>query len=153
MILENKEKNCIYAVYNGELEDLAKKITDLCIGKFDDRCEIYSVSIERENKEGSYWKVHEFSNLDDNAVRAVKNHLSARRDAVRVELGDTEKDYNLEFLICKARNTGHLSRYVKSEDSEEFSEDDLIVLSVDRSKDKVVELQREFLEDIIEKED
>lgn len=148
MIHENREKNSAYTVYQGDLEELAEQVTRFCHGEYGDKCEFYSVEIERTHPDGGSWTLHEFPSFDENAARAVKNHLQARRDSVRVEFGGEDRDYQLEFLVCKARNTSQLARYVKKEHMEEFDEDDIVVLTVERKRPVIDDEQRRFLEKI-----
>ncbi len=146
MVYENPEKDALYTVFDGDVGELAERLTDFCNTIYGDRCEFYTVSIERSRNSGS-WKLHEFPNFDRRAVNAIRNHLSARRDQVRVQLGGEDEDYRLEFLVCPARNTESLARYVNKEQMESFDEDALVVLTVLRSG-KGLEEQREFLENI-----
>lgn len=148
MVYENSSKNALYTVFEGDIPDLAEKVTNFCRGEYGDRCEFYTVAIERHHPDGNSWQVHEFDSFDERAVRAVENHLKARRDVVKLRFGDSTTDYSLDFIICPARNTAQLARYVKKEHMEEFEEDDLVVLSVERKRDEVDAEQRRLLEQI-----
>lgn len=143
MIYENPEKDAVYRTFDGDLDELTDHLREFCTDMYGDRCEFYTVSIERE-KEGGSWKVHEFRMLNDRAVRAVKNHLNARKDLVRVRFGDMNRDYDIEFIICPARNTGSLARFVKKGHMNDFDEDSLVVVAVENTElDK--DEHREFL--------
>ncbi len=148
MIHENEEKNALYTAFNGDLDGLAEKVTDFCHGKYGDRCEFYTVSIERYHPDGSSWQVHAFDSFDDRATRAVKNHLRARRDTVKLRFGGSDRDYALDFIICPARNTGQLARYVGKDRIDDFEEDELVVLSVERKQESIDKEQRELLEEL-----
>lgn len=150
MIHENTEKNALYTVFEGDIENLASQVTDFCHGKYGDRCEFYTVSIERHHPDDSSWQVHEFDSFDDRAVRAVESHLKARRDLVKLRFGGSDRDYALDFIICPARNTGQLARYVQKEHLEDMDEDALVVLSVERKRGEIDEEQRDLLESISE---
>lgn len=147
MIRENEDKNVIYTVFEGDISDLAEEVTSFCRGEYGDRCEFYSVSIERSKPDGSSWKVHEFQNFEEQAVRAVENHLNAR-DVVRLKFGDAEADYALDFIICPATNTAQLARYIGKESWDELDDDDLVVLSVARGNSSVDEEQRKMIEEL-----
>ncbi len=147
MVYENPEKNALYTEFTGDISELAEKITSFCEGKYGDRCEFYDVSIER-TRNGNSWKVHEFKNFEDRAVRAVENHLEVDRDVIRVKFGGEDRDYELEFIICSPENTAHVARFVDRDDLSGFGEDSLVVLAVERKSDKISEIQREFLEDL-----
>ncbi len=146
MVYENPEKDALYTIFDGDVAELADRLTSFCNSIYGEKCEFYTVSIER-NRDGGSWKLHEFPNFDGRAVKAIKNHLSARRDQVRVQLGGEDEDYRLEFLVCPARNTESLARYVEREHQEEFDQDALVVLAVLRSGEGFEE-QREFMENI-----
>lgn len=132
MVYENPGKNSVYTVFDGDIGQLADKLRGFCEELFGDRCEFYRVSIERE-KDAVTWKVHEYPFLNDAAVNAVKNHLNARKDLVRVRFGDSEKDYDLEFIVCHARNTGSLARFVKKKDLQQFDEGSMVVVAVEKN--------------------
>lgn len=146
MIHENPEKDAVYRKFDGDLEDLTDRLKEFCTEIYGDQCEFYTVSIERE-KDGGSWKVHEFRALNDHAVKAVKNHLNARKDLVRVRFGDMNRDYDVEFIICPARNTGSLARFVKKNDMEEFGEDSLVVVARENTELDKGE-HREFLKSL-----
>ncbi|MFB6204755.1 MAG: hypothetical protein ABEJ75_03845 [Candidatus Nanohaloarchaea archaeon] len=148
MLMENQGKNSVYTVYSGELEDLAEEITRYCHGQYGERCEFYTVSIERATPEGDSWKVHEYPAFDDETAEAIRRHLQTRRDFVRIVFGGDETDYELEFIVSPARNTSCLARYVKGSDLEKFDSDDLVVLTVEKKRDEIDEEQRDFLESI-----
>jgi len=133
MIHENQDKNALYRTFDGDMDELTDKLKGFCTDMYGDRCEFYTVSIERE-KEGGSWKVHEFRMLNDQAVEAVQNHLNARRDLVRVRFGDMNRDYDIEFIICPARNTSSLSRFVKKKDMREFDESSLVIVAVENTE-------------------
>lgn len=145
MVKENPPKNAFYTVIEGEVPDLVEKFRDFCDDFYGDRCEIYRVSIERGKSDGSAWKVHEFQSLDSRAVKAVENHLNARRDLVRIFLGSSAQEYDLEFIVCHARNTAALSRFVKKEHLDGLEEDDLVALAVENHPEAVGDV-KEFLE-------
>jgi hypothetical protein len=146
MIYENEEKDAIYRKFDGDLDELTDHLKEFCAEIYGDRCEFYTVSVERE-KDGGSWKVHEFRVLKDEAVKAVKNHLNARKDLVRVRFGDVNRDYDVEFIICPVRNTGSLSRFVRKDDLEDFGEDSLVVVAVENTELDEDE-HRKFLESL-----
>lgn len=148
MVYENPEKNALYTVFNGEISELAERVTSFCRGEYGDRCEFYTVAIERHHPDGNSWQVHEFDSFDDRASRAVENHLKARRDVVKLKFGGSNKDYSLDFIICPARNTAQLARYVGKERLEGFNDEDLVVLAVERQGDHVDKEQRRLLEEL-----
>ncbi|MFB6190055.1 MAG: hypothetical protein ABEJ91_00610 [Candidatus Nanohaloarchaea archaeon] len=150
MVYEKADRNALYTVFDGDLSELARKVTNFCHGEYGDRCEFYTVAIERYHPDGNSWQVHEFDSFDERAVEAVKNHLKARRDIVKLEFGGEDTDYALDFIICPAGNTARLARYVRKEHMMEFDEEDLVVLSVERKRDEVDEEQRRLLEELEE---
>lgn len=150
MVYENPDKNALYTVFDGDVSDLAERVTSFCHGEYGDRCEFYTVGIERHHPDGNSWKVHEFDSFDDRSVRAVENHLRARRDVVKLRFGDSGTDYALDFIICPARNTAQLARHVRKEHMQQFDDDDLVVLSVERKRGEVDEEQRRMLESLEE---
>lgn len=150
MIHENSEKNALYTVFDGDIGELAAQVTDFCHGKYGDRCEFYTVSIERYHPDDSSWQVHEFDSFDDRSVRAVKNHLKARRDVVKLRFGGSDRDYALDFIICPARNTGQLARYVDNDVLKGMDEGDLVVLSIERKRGEIDEEQKELLKSLAE---
>ncbi|AOV95238.1 hypothetical protein AQV86_04960 [Nanohaloarchaea archaeon SG9] len=122
-------QNAFYTVYRGGLEDLSELATEFCLGEYGDRCEFYEVSIQRTHPDDHVWTVHEFPSFDSRAVRAIKHHLKARRDVVKLEFGSEQRP-NMEIRLCKARNTNVLARYLSKDEREGLDEDDLVVLAV-----------------------
>jgi len=129
---QSSKKNAFYTVFEGDLEQLSEVVTDFCIGEYGDRCEFYEVSIQRTHPDDHVWKVHEFPSFDSRAVRAVKHHLNARRDIVKLEFGSNKRP-NMEVMICKARNSNVLARYISQENREDLNEEALVVLSINHS--------------------
>ncbi len=117
-----------YRVFEGDLEELADKITGFCRGEYGDRCEFYQVSIERV-RDGGSWKVHEFQNFEDRTARAVRNHLSAG-DVIRVRFGG--EDPEVELVICPGDDTAPVSRFLGKAELEGL-EDNYIVVSTGES--------------------
>lgn len=148
MLRENPEKNSVYTVYSGGLDELAEELTRYCHGRYGERCEFYSVSIERATPEGDSRKLHEYPAFDDRTVTAIKKHLQARRDFVRIVFGGEDRDYELEFVVSPARNTSCLARYVKKSDLEMFDNDAVVLLTVEKKREEIDAEQREFLENI-----
>lgn len=149
MIHENEEKNAVWTVFEGDIGELASLVTGFCESSYE-ICEFYEVSIERQ-RDGNYWKVHEFPSFDDRAVRAVENHLKARTDFVRVRFGGSESDYELDCIVCDPRNSEQLARYVSTDELEEIDEDSFVVLCVERKAEGIRDEQRQMLEKIGEK--
>lgn len=148
MVHEKADKNALYTVFDGDLSDLARTVTNFCHGEYGDRCEFYTVAIERYHPDGNSWRVHEFESFDERAVKAVKNHLKTRRDVVKLQFGDEDADYALDFIICPARNTAQLARFVRKEHMVEFDDEDLVVLSIERKREEVDREQRMLLEEL-----
>ncbi|MFB6213704.1 MAG: hypothetical protein ABEJ07_04055 [Candidatus Nanohaloarchaea archaeon] len=148
MVYENTARSAVYTVFGGDISGLAEKVTDFCHGEYGDRCEFYTVAVERHHPDGNSWTVHGFDSFDENAARAVENHLRARRDVVKLRFGASGTDYSLDFIICPARNTAQLARYVKKEHLESFQDDDLVVLSVERKRGEIDSEQRRMLEEL-----
>lgn len=123
------KENVFYTIYNGGLEELSELATEFCLGEYGDRCEFYEVGIQRTHPDDHVWTVHEFPSFDSRAVRAIKHHLKARRDVVKLEFGSKERP-NMEIRICKARNSNVLARYLSQEEREGLDEEDLVVLVV-----------------------
>lgn len=147
---QSSKENAFYTVYDGGLEKLSDVATEFCLGEYGDKCEFYEVAIQRTHPDDHVWKVHEFPSFDSRAVRAIKNHLKARRDVVKLEFGSKERP-NMEVQICKARNSNVLARYLSQEEREGLDEEDLVVLAVNH-EDLEDEAKR-FIKEIDELED
>lgn len=130
---QTSKENAFYTIYYGELEELSDVATEFCLGEYGDKCEFYEVAIQRTHPDDHVWTVHEFPSFDSRAVRAIKHHLKARRDVVKLEFG-SKKRPNMEVQICKARNSNVLARYLSNEELEGLDDDDLVVLSINRSE-------------------
>lgn len=126
---QTSEENAFYTVYSGGLEELSELATEFCLGEYGDKCEFYEVEIQRTHPDDHVWTVHEFPSFDSRAVRAIKHHLKARRDVVKLEFGSEERP-NMEIRICKARNSNVLARYLSQEEREGLDEEDLVVLAI-----------------------
>ena len=142
---QSSKENAFYTVYTGDLEELSETATDFCLGEYGDKCEFYEVAIQGTHPDDHVWKVHEFPSFDSRAVRAIKHHLKARRDVVKLEFGSDERP-NMEVQICKARNTNVLARYLSEEDREGLDEEDLVVLSINHSE--LEDEARRFIEQV-----
>lgn len=148
MIHENPEKNALYTIFEGEIGELAEKVTGFCRSEYGDKCEFYTVSIERHHPRGGSWQVHEFQSFENRAVRAIENHLKARRDIVKLKFGDSSSDSSLELIICPARNTAQLARHVKKQHLEDVDEGALVVLSVSHDGEEADEESRDLIKSL-----
>ncbi|MFB6175328.1 MAG: hypothetical protein ABEJ87_05145 [Candidatus Nanohalobium sp.] len=128
---QSSKKSAFYTVYTGGLEELSELATEFCLGEYGDRCEFYEVEIQRTHPDDHVWTVHEFPSFDSRAARAIKHHLKARRDVVKLEFGSEERP-NMEIRICKARNSNVLARYLTQEEREGLEDEDLVVLVIGR---------------------
>lgn len=146
---QSSKENAFYTVYDGGLEKLSEVATEFCLGEYGDKCEFYEVAIQRTHPDDHVWKVHEFQSFDSRAVRAIKHHLKARRDVVKLEFGSKERP-NMEVQICKARNTNVLARYLSKEKRKGLDEEDLVVLAVNHSE--LEDEAKRFIEDVDELE-
>jgi hypothetical protein len=147
-MLENPEKNAVYAEYNESIDDLVEELKGFCADIYGDKCEFGKVTVERE-KDGGSWKLHEYQGLDDEAVQAFRNHLRVPMDIIRIRFGSASRDYDLEFVIAKAKNTVSLSRFVRKEDLQAMNDDQLVVLAVEGSSREGNE-HRRFIQSISE---
>lgn len=130
---QTSQENAFYTIYSGDLDQLSEVATEFCMGEYGDKCEFYEVAIQRTHPDDHVWTVHEFPSFDSRAVRAINHHLKARRDVVKLEFGSEERP-NIEVQICKARNSNVLARYLSQEEREGLEEDELVVLSINRSE-------------------
>lgn len=123
------KENLFYTVYTGGLGKLSKAATEFCLTEYGQKYEFYEVAIQRTHPNDHLWNVHEFPSFDSRAVRAIKHHLKARRDVVKLEFGSDKKP-NMEVQICKARNSNILARYLSQKELEDLDEDDLVVIAI-----------------------
>lgn len=133
MSLQNKEKNCIYSIYPGDMEGLAEEIIRFCNSRYGEACEFRTVSIHR-TQEGKTWELHSFQDLEE-ALQPIKRHLKARTDSVRVHFGGEEE--TLQVRLAKGENSEEIARYVKKEDRKRLDAGDYVVIAIDKDQDSI----------------